>query len=290
MSEMRKETDSSIEQLVDNLRGSAKYKNIDIDLIRQIGTSELVKHPRLKDAIKSTKSKLHQIAGAYQGTNMHYRQWSAQLHAACATSDHAVLLDTCRKIMEFHSSTRERLPILDQFYSKTLSSLPPIRSILDVACGLNPLAIPWMPLAPQASYYACDIYEDMIAFLSGFFTLLPISGRAEVCNVISAPPGDRVDLALVLKTIPCLEQVDKTAGVRLLDALNASRILVSFPVHSLGGRDKQMAANYEARFRELMAHRPWEVQRFQFATELAFLITKPELVDERPDLRRMAQA
>ena len=70
--------------------------------------------------------------------------------------------------------------------------LPPIRSVLDVACGLNPLAIPWMPLAPDVHYYACDIYADMIAFLNGFFQIAGIDGQAQACDLVSdaaAPAG-----------------------------------------------------------------------------------------------------
>ena len=35
--------------------------------------------------------------------------------------------------------------------------------ILDLACGLNPLAAAWMPLAPGATYHAVDVYQDMVS-------------------------------------------------------------------------------------------------------------------------------
>jgi hypothetical protein len=35
-----------------------------------------------------------------------------------------------------------------------------------------------------------------------------------------------------------------------------------------------MPTNYEARFRELVAGKDWSIKRFEFATELAFLISK----------------
>jgi 16S rRNA (guanine(1405)-N(7))-methyltransferase len=146
--------------------------------------------------------------------------------------------------------------------------------VLDIACGLNPLAIPWMGLADGAEYYAYDIYEDMVEFLQAFMALTPVKGRAVVCDVLRSCPQPRVDLALVLKSIPCLEQIDKAAGAHLLDAIDADYLLVSFPVHSLGGRDKGMPATYEARFRELLAGRDLAIKRFAFATELAFLISK----------------
>ncbi len=85
------------------------------------------------------------------------------------------------------------------------------------------------------------------------------------------PQLAHADLALLLKAIPCLEQVDKEAGRRLLDQVRADYLLVSFPVHSLGGRSKGMPATYEEHFRNLVADKPWSVQTFHFATELAFL-------------------
>jgi 16S rRNA (guanine(1405)-N(7))-methyltransferase len=83
-----------------------------------------------------------------------------------------------------------------------------------------------------------------------------------------------VDLALVLKTIPCLEHVDKSAGQRLLDGLPARNVLVSFPLRSLGGAQKGMRRTYEGRMKALVEGRPWQVRRFEFPTELAFLVTR----------------
>ena len=68
--------------------------------------------------------------------------------------------------------------------------------------------------------------------------------------------------------------MDKQAGERLLEQLNAKYILVSFPAKSLGGRDKGMRENYEARFNQLVEGKDWAVERFEFETELAYLIRK----------------
>jgi 16S rRNA (guanine(1405)-N(7))-methyltransferase len=176
--------------------------------------------------------------------------------------------------MGHHASTRERLPILDQFYATVLAGLPPPRTVLDLACGLNPLSIPWMPLAENAEYYAVDIYEDMIGFLGDFMALVGCEGYPRTGDVLQGSLEQRVDLALLLKAIPCLEQVDGAAGLRLLDVIHADHLLVSFPVRALGGGQKGMAGNYEAHFRDLIAGRPWTVRRFEFATELAFLVSK----------------
>jgi 16S rRNA (guanine(1405)-N(7))-methyltransferase len=263
-----------LERLANTVLASAKYKNVCPDFVRSIGSSELAKRRNLKEAIKSTKAKLHQVGGAYLDSKINYAAWLDELRRASQSKNRDDFLKACARILSHHSSTKERLPILDQFYTTILADLPQIQTVLDLACGLNPLSIPWMPLAANVEYYAYDIYQDMIDFLNEFMALSNTKGQAELCDVIQACPPRQADLAFILKALPCLEQVDKSASLRLLDTIKADYVLVSFPVHSLAGKNKGMAVNYEARFRELVGHNDWEIKRFEFATELAFLVTK----------------
>ncbi len=147
-------------------------------------------------------------------------------------------------------------------------------SVLDLACGLNPLNLPWMPLAADVSYSACDIYTDMVDFLNRFFAHFQVQGSSFTCDLTQTIPQQPVQMALLLKTIPCLEQVDKQAGLRLLEGLQAENILVTFPAHSLGGRSKGMVQNYADHFTQLIAGQPWQITRFDYPGELAFLIRK----------------
>lgn len=259
--------------LVADILASPKYREIAPNLVSLIGAQELAKRGSLKEAVKATRTKLHQVAGAYQQGKMAYADWTERLHHAGI--DRAALQAVCRAILANHASTRERLPLLEQFYATLFAGLPPVTSVLDLACGLNPLTIPWMPLAAEARYLAYDIYQDQIAFLNQVFPLLGVAGEAHVCDLLQNIPTEAVDVALLLKTIPCLEQVDKQVGRRLLAGIGAKVLLVSFPAQSLGGRHKGMPANYEAHFRTLIGDAPWRVERFAFATELVFRVTKP---------------
>ena len=283
------ERDEQLDQLVAAVHASARYRAVAEPLVRSLGVRELAKRRGLKEAIKATKNKLHQVAGAYLD-EPRYDAWLAELRGVWAdTSEEAEAQEAhrrtaLRRMMGRHASTRERLPILDQFYAQTLASLGPIRSVIDVACGLNPLALRWLPLADEADYYAYDIYDDMMTFLNGYFALERtdkrprLRARAETRDVITSPPERHAQLALILKAIPCLEQVDKSAGERLLRAIRADHLLVSFPAHTLGGRNKGMVESYEARFHDLLAKTGIgagaEVTRFVFATELAFLVSR----------------
>jgi len=262
---------SDLDKLVTAVSQSPKYQHVSPALIRRVGAAELAKRRSYKEAVKATKNKLHQVGGAYQDVRIDY-DWALALLQESQRGGAEARREALAEVMRLHTSTRERLPILDRFYTETLAGLPPIHSVLDVACGLNPLARDWMPLAADAVYLAYDIYEDMMAFLGGYFALAGIPGKAEVRDVAAEPLVEPVDLALLLKTLPVLAQIDKTAVPRLLDSLQARYLLVSFPAKSLGGRQKGMAENYEAQFAGWIEGRGWAVEKFSFENELAFLV------------------
>ena len=54
--------------------------------------------------------------------------------------------------------------------------------------------------------------------------------------------------------------------------LQAKYLLVSFPAKSLGGRQKGMVQTYEAQFEGWLEGRGWDVKKFEFENELAFLV------------------
>lgn len=266
---------SDLATLVAAVREGAKYRHLDVQLVEHVAAIELAKGRNFKECVKATRNKLHQVAGAYLPERPEYTKWWARLANAATLDDrHTALRLALREIMANHASTRERLPFLDDFYATVLSELPPIHSILDLACGLNPLASLWMPLAAGASYYACDIYQDQIDFLNQVLGLNGVQGHAFMGNLLHATPDQAVDVALLLKTIPCLEQVDKGIGPRLLHEIHAKVLIVSFPARSLGGHGKGMVQNYAEHFAKLVDGQPWQIERFDFPTELVFRIRK----------------
>ncbi len=268
------ETQPGIDTLVEQVQHGEKYRSISSQLIRSLLINELEKRRSPKDAVKAARAKLHQVAAAYQQKPIPYSAWLDEFSNLPGNLNDPEVLDFLTRAMPAHASTRERVSILPRFFNECLAPLGSIGSVLDLACGLNPLAIPWMPLQPGFTYTACDIYTDMVDFLNVFFTRFQIDGGAALCDVTRKMPPVSAELTLVLKTIPCLEQMDKDAGKRLIELITSPNILVSFPAHSLGGRSKGMVRNYERHFTELITGRLWRVTRFEFPGELAFLVQR----------------
>lgn len=261
-----------LERLVVQVLASGKYRALHPAVVRAIGAQELAARGSLKAAVKATKGRLHQIAGAFLERTPPYSTWLTALRDAAG--DAARLRAVCREALSQHASTRERLPDLERFYPAIFAALPPVRSVMDLACGLNPLAAPWMPLAPGASYLACDLYADLSAFPGAALPLLGLNGMSGVCDLTGAPPPWRADVALLLKTLPLLEHARRGAGRDLLHAIAAPYLVVSFPTRSLGGRNVGMAATYTAQMRAIAAAAAWRLQTLEFANEIVFVVQK----------------
>jgi len=262
------------DQVVQAVQQGARYRHLHHDLIYKLAAAELARGSSSKEAVKAVRSKLHQIGGAYLASPLPVARWLSQIRGLPTGLDDPQLKAFCLEALGQHASTRERLPILASFFETILRPLAPLHSILDLACGLTPLSQAWMPLAPGASYHACDIYSDLLEVVAAFNRQIGRPGKIFSCGITTELPDYQTQVALLLKTIPSLEQVDKQIGARLLEEIRADHLLVSFPAHSLGGRSKGMLQNYEAHFWELVSGKGWRIQRFVFPGELAFLISR----------------
>ncbi|MHB9032562.1 MAG: class I SAM-dependent methyltransferase [Anaerolineae bacterium] len=263
----------AVERISASILASVKYRSLAPALVRRVVQREWDLRANLKEAEHAARRKLHQVAGAYWLQAPHYDRWLEALQQAAAEGPAAVRR-TCAAVLAGHASTRERLPFLDELYRETLADLAPLRSVLDAACGLNPLTSPWMPLAPGARYIACDVYSNLAVFLESALRLMGYDALGLTMDVLAELPEEPVQVALLMKALPCLEQLDPAAAHMLLERLPAAHLLVSFPARSLGGASKGMPVNYEAHLRELLARKSWRVQRFRWPSELVFRIDK----------------
>jgi 16S rRNA (guanine(1405)-N(7))-methyltransferase len=261
-------------EIIEAVQKKPKYRTIHTSLIELLAFEELAKGRKFKEAVKEVSSRLHQVGAAYFTSQADYSTWQKELISLPHDPYSPEVKAFCLKRMQIHSSTKERLPILEEFFTTTLAGIAPVESILDLACGLNPLALPWMPLSEQVQYYGCDIFSDLTGFLNAYLAHCGITGAIETSNLTQVRFPHQAKVAFLLKTLPCLEQLDKGISGQLLDTVPADYLLVSYPIRSLGGRTKGMGKTYESQFFKLMEGRNCQVTRFEFRTELAFLVKK----------------
>jgi 16S rRNA (guanine(1405)-N(7))-methyltransferase len=210
-----------------------KYRALDPAVVDRFAAEAVARTRTPAEAVKHAKRKLHQAYGAFAAGSA-ARAVEACVDAVLAGAD---VRDACRAAMAAHASTAERVGHLDELAGTLAGWCGAPASVSDLACGLGPLAIPWLDLAPGAAYDCCDIDRDLVAALGRLDEILPVTLRARTCDLVAQPPpAPGADLVLLLKTPTTLEQQRPGATAVLLARLRAPHVVVSLPAGSLGGR------------------------------------------------------
>jgi 16S rRNA (guanine(1405)-N(7))-methyltransferase len=268
----------SAEAVAHAVAQSRRYHSVDPGLLRRLADEELPRARNAEDAVKRVKRRLHQAVGAYRPSRPARAERDLELLAAAHDHDPsgAALRAACRDLLSRHASTRERLPYLDRFYAGIWDAVgrPPV-SILDLGCGLAPLALSWMGLPASTLYTAIDVDAGAITLVDGFLTLVDQPHTAEVRDLASPLTSAPADVALLLKLVPILDRQHPDAAIRLIRSLSADHIVLSFPVRSLGGLRRGMEATYRRRADALMAglgSRVSEVREASVPNELVLVM------------------
>lgn len=271
-------TDEDLRSVEAALARSRRYAAIGPVTVRRLAARALVSaQGNVPEAIKRTKRGLHEIYGAYlPGSPPHYDRMLSDLRAAAGRGDEQAIRDSLSSALAVHASTRERLPHLAAFYQEVFSRIKAPATIRDLACGFNPLTLPWMGLDAPVTYLASDIDIQLAAFIEQALTALSTAHRVEVADLISQPVTDYADLTLLMKTVPCLERQQPGAGWDLIEAVNSPAVVVTFPTKSLGHRPKGMFQTYSAAFEAQLLQRSWQAERLEIPGELIYLVRKPD--------------
>jgi 16S rRNA (guanine(1405)-N(7))-methyltransferase len=132
--------------------------------------------------------------------------------------------------------------------------------------------LPWLPLAKDPMYQGVDIFTDLTHFDQQFLQHTRLRGKVSCADILNEPSRQRFQVALVLKIIPLIDQIEKDRARQWLESIPAGHLLVSFPIFSLSGKSKGMLENYSSRFTQMIEGGNWKMERFEFSTELAFLL------------------
>ena len=170
----------NVDETINEWLQSKKYRKIDLteETMRDVLIRELSCQPDAGRAAPIARRKLHHIAAAYLG-DPDYEVAEQQIADAIASDDALAILDVCRAIAGQHATARERLRFIGSYYRKLFAVTGLPNRILDLACGLNPLFVPWMGLPAGAEYHAYDIRTGRVKFLNSFFRLLETYGERQ---------------------------------------------------------------------------------------------------------------
>lgn len=232
-------------EIVDRVRRSRRYATVDPALVERLAAEELPKARSADDAVKRVKRRLHQAVGAF-----HRR--SRRGDEGWPTGDPPALRAACLERMRTHASTRERLPHLDRFYRGIWERTGTPHRLLDLGCGLGPLALPWMGIG-GSHITAMDVDAGALRTVAGFLEAVGQPHRVEARDLAADPPPEPADVALLLKLVTTLDRQDRGAPARLVRELRAGHAVVSFSTRSLAGRGDARQLTYRDRVERLAA-------------------------------------
>ncbi len=257
-------------EVVERVMRSSRYRAVDPRLVARLAAEELPKARNADEAVKRVKRRLHQAVGAFRSG----RSATAD-GAVWPVEDPDALRAACVRAMSRHASTRERLPYIDTFHAGIwrLTGVP--HQLLDLGCGLGPLALPWMDIG-SASYHASDADAGSLRVVGSFLEAVGQPHSLTVHDLVAGPPAaDEVaDVVLMLKLVTTLDRQDPEAAARLLRTVAARHAVVSFAARSLGGRGGR-DRTYRARLDRLVhdAGRVRQVAEASVPNELVFVLT-----------------
>jgi 16S rRNA (guanine(1405)-N(7))-methyltransferase len=264
--------DEATVSVVADILQSRRYRHLAPSFVERLARQETRRAKGHADTVKRTKRRLHQVFGAYV-FDLEPAAIVESLARAQPKGSEAIR-EICRRLMAQHSSTRERLPVLDDFYRQIFAITGAPQTVLDLACGLGPLAIPWMDLPRGARYYAYDIDRRLVDVAAGCLQVFGLEGGASLRDIVADVPEETADVALLLKSVPCLGQQDPGSGARVIAAVKAPHVVVSFPTRSLGGAGKGMTAHYRNVMHQIANGHLWTVREILFASELVYVVHK----------------
>jgi 16S rRNA (guanine(1405)-N(7))-methyltransferase len=127
----------------------------------------------------------------------------------------------------------------------------------------------------DATYLARDVDERPLATVKEFFALIGQPHSVVTMDAVAAVPGERADVALLLKLVATLDRQDPDASGRLLRGLAVRHAVVTFPARSLGGRGKGMERTYRERLDRLVEEsgRVSAIAEASVPNELVFVLT-----------------
>jgi hypothetical protein len=211
------------EQLIKRIKEKKELSGIDDSVVEDFLNAVLKKYnpsekeSDLKIIVSETRYLLRKISGRFQ-------------NSVKKRKEHLEKKDF-NELLKTHSSTAERL----RFYPKLLEIIDAEKpsSILDLGCGLNPIAL----ASSKVAYYASDIKKDELEIIKYHFKKNKIPGKVffyDLRKIDSTLP--EADLVLIFKVFDILGENNHSLTKKIIQELKCRTIIASFATKKLSGK------------------------------------------------------
>ncbi len=248
--------------IVSRIKQKKELKGIANKIIEDELNNYLTKHKlnlinpakkEIKIIIKDIRSKLRTAVGMFQTSN----------------KNRALLLENNKisELLKTHYSTAERFDFYP--YLKKIIKKLNINSIIDLGCGLNPLAL----AEKNVDYCALDINEEDLSLVKKYFEKNSINGRVIICDLRKLPENiPKADLAIIFKVLDIIEKSNYKLAEKIIQNAGAKYILVSFATRTISG--KPMVFKRRKWLEYIIKRLNYPYNTFNSNNEIFYLINK----------------
>lgn len=269
---MKKEQKNKLTDLIEETKTSRKYREMDLpeNFLLDLA-SQAAKIASTPAEIKTIfRKNLHNVIAPYL-ENIDYPQETLRL-----INEPEILNDLpayCLSVMKKHASTRERIPWLVEFFGVIEEQIGRPKLVLDLACALDPLSLPWLKLAPEPTFLAFDVNGARISYLNQLFAAAFPFSKAIQQDIFVDPPCEKADCAFFFKEAHRLEKRQPGATARLLQQLNVDVIVLTLPATDLARHHS--LENYHTQLVEKAVQgQSFFFEKIRVGDELLFFIRK----------------
>jgi 16S rRNA (guanine(1405)-N(7))-methyltransferase len=261
-------------KIIERLFRTRKYRglNIPIETAMDLVVKNAEGLTRERDLEDVVREKMHNLIAPYLDT-LDYPKTMSKLDHLLRTSDSQEIKELCLEVLSSHSSTKERIPIMEGFYATLFRHTGIPETILDLACGLNPFSIPWMKLPNETKFYSYDIHEPRIHLINAFLSKIGMQPLAIKQDILINPPKIEADVAFFFKEAHRFEQRQHGCNRDFWKSIHAKHLLVSLPTRNLTGRHSMIDQQRHLVERTTQGL-PWTITEFVFDNEIVFCIEK----------------
>lgn len=250
-----------VESLIKKIKEKKELSGLPDELIKSILEEYLSKNKislnsdkNQKLVVKDIRSKLRVYTGQYtpkHGTKKREKLLSKR---------------DFESILNEHVSTRERIsdyPLVKQIINKINPKV-----ILDLGCGLNPIAI----ATKGVKYHAYDINHNDLDLVKGFFIIQCIDGDIHHKDIRQESIFPSSDICIIFKVLDILGEDKAKITKKLLTIIDSRIFLISFATHTLSGRP--MNSPYRRWFESILKNLNYKYEVKRTQSELFYIIEK----------------
>ncbi|MBD3313716.1 hypothetical protein GF345_04705, partial [Candidatus Woesearchaeota archaeon] len=236
----------------------AEFLKKDSKALKRISSAEdfnsIARSKEVEAVIKHVRAELRHVYGLFIAENLE------DLKEIISSGASEI-----RDILMRHVSSKERISFCEEFYRRIFDITGKPDSIIDIACGLNPLSFEFMDLPKKTRYYALELNQNDADAINEFFSRWGIDGKAFKHDITKKPIRYKADIAFAFKIF---DIIDNKITERILKELDVKWIAASFSTKTVGKKD--MMFRRRAGFQKMLRRLEMEYQTIEFPNEIVY--------------------